>query len=105
MDPTSPLKLTIDLCYTIISKKFHIKKNAPIPMADGPAFPPQIDHRSMSYHYINKVSYIEECTYTHGRWMTDGRSVLHHYTQYVSHIEECTYDHGRWTPNPQSNCP
>ena len=48
---------------------------------------PPIDHRSMLYHYTHKVSHIEECTYTHGRWQM-ARSMLHNYTQKVSHIEE-----------------
>ena len=44
-----PLQLTIDPCYSITPTKFHILKNAHIPMADGPPTPPQIDHRSMLY--------------------------------------------------------
>ena len=60
---------------------------------------PPINHRSMLHQYTQKVSHIEECTYTHLRWTPlpiDNRSMLHHYTQYISHIEECTYTHGRW---------
>ena len=33
-------------------------------MADGLPILPQIDHRSTLYHYTQKVSHIEECTYT-----------------------------------------
>ena len=87
-----------DLCYTITPNTFHMWKNAHIPMADGPPMPPQIDHRPMLFNYIHKVSYIKECTYTHGRWVADGRSMLHNYTQNVSHIEELAYTHDRWTP-------
>ena len=64
-DVPPPLQLTIDLCYTITPNKFHIKKNAHTPIADGP---PPLDHRSILHHYIQLVSHIEECTYTHGRW-------------------------------------
>ena len=45
--------------------KFHIEKNAQIPMADVP--PPLIDHISMQHHYTKSVSHIAECTYTYGR--------------------------------------
>ena len=55
------------MLFTITPTKFHILRNAHIPMADGPPTPPQIDHRSMLYHYTHEVSYIKECTYTHGR--------------------------------------
>ena len=54
-----PLQLTIDLHYTITPNKFHKEKNAHKPMADGIPIPPQIDHRSMLYHYIHTVSYIK----------------------------------------------
>ena len=43
----TPLQLAIDLCYIITPMKFHILKNAHIPMADGQ---PPIKHRSMEYH-------------------------------------------------------
>ena len=36
-----------DLCYTITPNKFHIEKNAHIPMADGQT---PIKHRSMQHH-------------------------------------------------------
>ena len=36
-----PLQLTIDLHYTITPNKFHIEKNAHIPMADGLPIPPK----------------------------------------------------------------
>ena len=43
MDHQLPLKLTIDLCYTITPNKFYILKNAHIPMADGPSLQLTID--------------------------------------------------------------
>ena len=76
-----PLQLTIDLCCTITPNKFHIEKNAHISMADGSPTPLILPIDLCLYNYIYKVSYIEECTYTHGRWMADGRSGLHHYTK------------------------
>ena len=49
LDPQSPPpKLTIDLCYTIAPMKFHILKNAHMPMVDGS---PPIEHRSRQHHY------------------------------------------------------
>ena len=78
MDHQLPLKLTIDLCYTITPNEFYILKNAHIPMADDH---PSIDHRSMLYHYTHEVSHIEKCTYTHGRQML--------YPQFQSMIDLC----------------
>ena len=43
MTDVPPFQLTIDLCYTITPNKFHISKNAHIPMADGPPFNATID--------------------------------------------------------------
>ena len=41
------------------------------------------DHRSMLHFYIEEVSHITECTYTHDRLTPlpiDHRSMLHYYT-------------------------
>ena len=46
-----------DLCYTITLNRFHIEKNAHIPMADP------IKHRSMQHHYTQYVSDIEVSPY------------------------------------------
>ena len=67
--------------------------------------PPQNDHRSMLYHYIHKVSHVEECTYIHGTWtplqMTiDLCSII---TPMKFHtLKGCTYTHGRWMADGRS---
>ena len=63
-DVLHPLhQLSIDVCKTITPNKFYIEKNVHIPLADG--LP--IDQRSMLHCYIQEVSHIAECTYTHDR--------------------------------------
>ena len=66
-------------------------------MADGSPTPLILPIDLSLYNYTHKVSHIEKCTYTHGRWMANGRSMLHHYTHKVSHREEYTCTHDRWT--------
>ena len=55
------------------------------------------------YIYI----YIEQCTYTYGRWTPQSikhRCLEYHYTKLGTsngrciYIEQCTYTHGRWAP-------
>ena len=95
--------------------KFHIYKNADIPMADrphpllqstidpwktttpvqtDPASPSETHHRPLKDHYTNYVSHIEECTDTSAvrphPSSNNHISMEDHYTKYVSHIEECT---------------
>ena len=55
--PHPLLQLTIDVWKTTTPTKFHISKNAQIPVADLPPF----EHRSLEHHYT------EEGTDSHGR--------------------------------------
>ena len=66
--------------------------------------PCSIEHRSLENHYTKYVSYIAQCTYTHGRlippllqssidlWKTMTPNKFHIY------IAQCTYTYGRLTP-------
>ena len=79
MDP----KLTIDPCYTVTSKRFHILQDAHIPMTDWPPCQLTIDacntvtpHKS---HIVHNAHI----------------SMADPYTKAVSHVVEC---HGRLTP-------
>ena len=76
-----PLQLTIDVLDTTTPQKFHIEQNAHIPRPQPP-----IDHRFMEYHYTKYISYIAQCTYTHGRLTPPPPPIKHrspenHYTK------------------------
>ena len=67
--------------------------------------PPLIKCRSLENHYTKSVSYIAQCTYTHGRLTpppppSEHRSLENHYTKEASYIAQCTSTHGRTTPTP-----
>ena len=75
-------------------------------MSDWP--PPPIKHRSVQNHYTTQVSYIAQCTYTHGRLPPCNEAwipwILLHQTCHISwhiyiYLEECTYTCGRLTPH------
>ena len=77
------------------------------PWQFDPTLPPPIKHRCLENHYTKSVSYIPQCTYTHGRltppsllqssidlWKTITPNKFHIY------IAQCTYTYGRLTPPP-----
>ena len=81
-----PVQLTIDPCYSITPTKFHILKNAHIPMADGPPTSLKLTI-DLCYTFTPMKFHIEKNAH---KPMADGlqilpqidhRSTLYHYTQ------------------------
>ena len=97
------LQLTIDLWKTTTPNKFHIWKNAQIPVQTDPTPILQLTidlwkTTTLNKFHISKNAQIPVQTDPVPPPI-DHRSMEDHYTKQVSHIEECTYTNGRWTPH------